>query len=171
MYLFAIRYNVGIVSLHHRLIRNTLCGQDPSIPNPADYADMPTRRASAPPTPENDTSVGFDAIININITYNFSDVGPAQIVILSFGGVSYTEAVSGTEGSIIITPNLTSSTRILYFGTVNTTEGASNTTGTRVLIVSSMSQEEIDARFELDDLMILLLFVLVGLLTYALVRM
>ncbi len=118
------------------------------------------------PTPEDNAEVGFDATVIINMS--FTNNTAIDSIIIDWDGTNYTLNKSGGYGEY--NPTISLGTIYNYRGYINTTLGVFNSTEERTLIVSTFTQSELDSRFTVDDLMIILLFVFVGIMVIALIK-
>ena len=119
------------------------------------------------PTPDDGVTVGFDynTVINLSAVINATGI---TSFILEWNGKNITKSDMGNYSDFSGNDlNTTPGTLNTYTGIVSTTEG-DNRTATRTLIVSTFTIEEITNRFGLDDLMLLLLLLVVGILCYGL---
>lgn len=121
------------------------------------------------PTPTDNETVGFD----YNFTPTFSvttENCSIDILTLEIDGVNTTQKAT----DLSFDPDIETSVVYLYKGwincTGNDTETYDNYTVFRRLVVSTFTVDELATRFTLNDLMILLLFVLVGILVYAIIK-
>lgn len=117
-----------------------------------------------PPTPEDNLTTGFDLVYVFNVSA-FSTVG--YNLSLEMNGVNHSLTAVNNFSSYI--PTLSGATVYSYIGYI-IYSGNINRTERRTLILSGMTQTELDARFKITDLTnLLLIFAVFGLL-YMLVR-
>ncbi len=118
------------------------------------------------PTPGDALEIGFDTSVLINMSFNNNS--EVSWINIDWDGTNYT--LTDLGGYAEYNPSVSAGTVYNYRGYINTTLGYVNTTEARSLIVSTFTQSELDSRFTLDDLMLLLLFIFVGILVYVLIK-
>ncbi len=134
-------------------------------------ADVEYRVELVNPTPEHNITIGFDTDVIINLSANISGIGISTFK-LEWNGVNISKADMGnyTEYRKADIENISSGNQYTYVGWVSTGVGE-NSTETRTLSISVFSQSELDAGIGgRINWGIILLFVVVSVLVYALIR-
>jgi hypothetical protein len=116
-----------------------------------------------PPTPANNATIGFNAPPTITISYY-----NATTATLEYNGVNYSLGASPASWTA---PNLTAMTSVSFVARIQTMTGYTNQTERRIIIVSGMTQGELDSRLTAEDFITIGLVIIIILFFYFLLRM